>query len=52
MNYTISFHPEAETEYESAYNWYAQQQDGLGERFFEAVTRKLHQIALALNHIQ
>ena len=44
MSYTISIHHEAELEYDVAYNWYAQQQQGLEERFFEAVSKKFQQI--------
>ena len=44
MSYTISVHHKAEVEYDDAYDWYAQQKDGLEELFFAAVNKKLQQI--------
>ncbi len=46
MNYKVSFHHKAESEFEEAYNWYAQQQQGLEERFFDAINKKLQQIQI------
>ncbi len=44
MSYKISFHHNAELEYEHAWEWYLQQQPGLEEKFFEAINKKLQQI--------
>jgi len=46
MSYTISIHYKAEAEYDEAYNWYSQQQVGLEERFFEAISKKLQQVLI------
>ena len=44
MSYSISLHRLAEKEYEKAWNWYALQQPGLEERFFEAIDKTLNKI--------
>ena len=46
MSYTISIHYKAEAEYDEAYNWYRQEQAGLEERFFEAISEKFQQILI------
>ena len=46
MNYTVSIHNKAEEEYEAAYNWYLREKVGLEERFFEAISERLKQIAI------
>ncbi len=46
MSYNLMFHPEADKEYLEAYQWYKQQQKGLGERFEKMVEQCLQKIAL------
>jgi len=41
MNYTILCHPDAEKEFISAYLWYEERLDGLGERFSDAVEKQI-----------
>ena len=44
MSYQLSIYHKAELEYEGAYNWCKREQDGLEERFFNAINKKLQQI--------
>lgn len=44
MNYRLIFHPQANNEYVEAYQWYEQEQMGLGERFEKMVEQRLQQI--------
>ena len=44
MSYEVTFHHKAESEFDVAYNWYALQKEGLEERFFEAINKKVQQI--------
>ncbi len=44
MSYQLLFHPQAEKEYSEAYQWYEQQQKGLGDRFEQMVDHRLQQI--------
>ncbi len=44
MDYAYKLHSSAEEEYIEAYLWYEQQQDGLGERFANAVRNRLNDI--------
>lgn len=46
MPYDILFHPKAEKEYLEAYDWYEQQQKGLGARFEHFIEKQLHKIKL------
>lgn len=43
--YSYTLHPEADKEYADAYIWYEDQQVGLGEKFIEAVNKKITDIA-------
>jgi len=43
MAYSYLLHPEADKEYTEAFIWYEERQEGLGERFIEAVRQKLNQ---------
>jgi len=45
MTYAFVLRPEAELELDEAYNWYEDQEEGLGESFFEYVNRILLRIA-------
>ncbi len=45
MSFHLIFHPEADKEYLQAYQWYEQEQKGLGERFEKMVEKRLLQIA-------
>ncbi len=47
MNYSISLHSKAESEYDDAYHWYLKENSGIEERFYEAISKKLLQIASA-----
>ena len=46
MNYTCRFHPLTKQDYEEAYAWYEDKQNGLGERFLKAVRIKIDEIVL------
>lgn len=45
MNYTIRLHPKTEDDYKEAYEWYEDEQKGLGERFIKAVRQKIESIS-------
>lgn len=47
MTYSYLLHPEADKEYTEAFIWYQKQQEGLGEKFIEAVRQKLEAIAVS-----
>lgn len=49
MPYDILFHPKAEKEYLEAYDWYEQQQKGLGARFEHFIEKQLHKISFTLS---
>ena len=44
MSYQLIFHPHATAEYTEAYQWYEQEQKGLGNRFEKKVEACLQQI--------
>ena len=44
MSYTYQIHPLVEQDFEEGYTWYEEKQKGLGERFINAVDRKIKQI--------
>lgn len=44
MNYVLTFRAEARNEMEDAYNWYEDQEDGLGETFLNCVDDTLDRI--------
>ena len=46
MNYTYSLHPLTKQDYYDAYSWYEDKQKGLGERFINAVRKKIEEIVL------
>jgi len=39
--YLVEFHPFIEQDFNEAYHWYELREDGLGERFVEAVRSKI-----------
>ncbi|MEL6535547.1 MAG: type II toxin-antitoxin system RelE/ParE family toxin [Bacteroidota bacterium] len=43
--HNLQLTPEAELDIDDAYNWYEDQQDGLGERFLEHIENAFQQIA-------
>ncbi len=45
MAFQIIFHPQAEKEFNTAYQWYEERLERLGERFAEAIEERLNQIA-------
>ncbi len=45
MSYTIRLHPKADEEYIEAYTPHEEQQEGLGEKFIEAVRKRMASIA-------
>jgi len=45
VGYAVRLHEFAHREYIEAYNWYELKKEGLGERFMDAVERKLNQIS-------
>ena len=45
--FEIDLHPDVESDYDNAYNWYETQQKGLGDRFLLNVRNKLEQIKLS-----
>ena len=46
MSYTYQIHPLVGQDFEEGYAWYEEKQKGLGERFINAVERKIKQIVL------
>jgi plasmid stabilization system protein ParE len=46
MSYTYRLHPLTKQDYDEAYQWYEEQQKGLGERFIKAIRKKIEEIAL------
>ena len=52
MEYTILFHPKAETEFLNAYLWYEELLEGLGERFSNAVENQIKLISKNPEHYQ
>lgn len=44
MNYSYKLHPLVQDDYNEAYEWYEDQQKGLGERFVKAVRSKISEI--------
>ncbi len=44
MSYIVQFHPLTQKDYYDAYEWYEEQQKGLGERFIKAVRTKIEEI--------
>ena len=46
MTYSIIFHPVAEQEYRSAYNFYEIKKGGLGKKFEEKVENRFNQIII------
>ena len=44
MSYTLIFNSEAEKEFSAAYQWYEEQQTGLGERFEQEAERQIQKI--------
>ncbi len=46
MTYTYRFHPLTKQDYDEGYEWYEEKQKGLGERFLQAVRKKLEEIVL------
>jgi plasmid stabilization system protein ParE len=45
MIYRYIFHESVKADYDEAYEWYEEQQEGLGERFLSAFRSKMEQIA-------
>jgi len=45
MIYKTEFHEDVAHDYKEAYTWYEKQKEGLGNRFLEAVKRKIEQIS-------
>ncbi|MEO7800421.1 MAG: type II toxin-antitoxin system RelE/ParE family toxin [Ginsengibacter sp.] len=46
MTYTYIFHPLTKEDYNEAFEWYENKQKGLGERFLQAVRKKIEEIVL------
>jgi len=46
MNYVLVFCPQVRDELDEAYNWYENQQSGLGEEFLDCIDEKLNAICL------
>ncbi len=44
MNYGYKLHPLVQDDYNEAYEWYEDQQKGVGERFVKAVRSKIDEI--------
>ncbi len=42
--YRVVFHEGVASDYNVAYQWYEDQQKGLGDKFLAAINRKIHQI--------
>ena len=45
MIYDIIFHPLADTDLIDTFNWHQEKQDGLGKLFYDAITKKVIDIA-------
>lgn len=50
MKYSAKFHPLIGVDYTEAYEWYEEKAEGLGQRFFDAVEKKIKQILLHPYH--
>ena len=46
MSYACRFHPLTKQDFDEAYAWYENRQNGLGERFLSAVRKKIEEITL------
>jgi plasmid stabilization system protein ParE len=46
MSYRVEFSPLAESELQVSFDWYEEQEPGLGERFLETIDRLLKSISL------
>ncbi|WP_127129870.1 type II toxin-antitoxin system RelE/ParE family toxin [Pseudoflavitalea rhizosphaerae] len=46
MNYSYKLHPLVQDDYNEAYEWYEDQQKGLGERFVKAVRARINEILI------
>jgi plasmid stabilization system protein ParE len=46
MSYTIELHPKAVLEIDESYQWYEERSEGLGDRFIDAINKKLNQISV------
>lgn len=46
MSYTYRLHPLTKQDYDEAYTWYEDMHKGLGERFLNAVRKKIEEIVL------
>ena len=44
MNYVLVFRSQVRDELDEAYNWYENQQSGLGEEFLDCIDEKLNAI--------
>ena len=44
MSYSLVFNTEVETDVKEAYDWYEEQQSGLGDRFEAAIEHQLSSI--------
>lgn len=44
MNYVLVFRPEVREELNEAYNWYENQQTGLGDNFLDSIDEALNRI--------
>ena len=44
MTYSLRFHPQVHKNYDEAYSWYEEKENGLGERFLKAVRTKIEHI--------
>ena len=46
MSYACRFHPLTKQDFDKAYTWYENKQNGLGERFLNAVRQEMEKIIL------
>jgi len=46
MSYACRFHPLTKQDFDEAYAWYENRQNGLGERFLSALRKKIEEITL------
>lgn len=44
MSFTYHLHPQIEQDYDEGYTWYEDKQEGLGNRFTQAVRKKIQEI--------
>ena len=51
MNYVLVFRSQVRDELDEAYNWYENQQSGLGEEFLDCIDEKLNAICKIRNRI-